>query len=136
MIKPEGSKNRIILMLLCALFASHPLLAQKKNRNTVEVGVATINITPEGPILLAGYGERKSESLGVLQPLYAKALAFGSDAEKPSVLITVDLIGIQLYMTQEVGRRLKEKIGLDPAQFAICATHTPTGPEIGNLIAG
>ncbi len=104
------------------------------SKGTVQVGVAEIDITPEGPILLAGYGERKSESEGVLQPLRAKALAFGSDAQGPSILVTVDLIGIQYYMTKEVAKRLSKKIGVDPSRFVICASHTHSGPEIGNLL--
>jgi hypothetical protein len=103
-------------------------------KGTMLVGTAVIDITPEGPILLAGYGGRKSESEGVLQPLRAKALAFGSDSEGPSILITVDLIGIQYYMTKEVARRLSDKIGVDPSRFVISASHTHTGPEIGNLL--
>ena len=108
--------------------------AQKKSSSLMQVGVASVDITPQGQILLAGYGERKSESEGVLQPLYAKALAFGSDAQQPAILITVDLIGIQWYMTKEVAVRLSKKAGINPANFAICATHTHSGPEIGNLI--
>lgn len=104
------------------------------SKGTIQVGVAEIDITPEGPILLAGYGGRKSESEGVLQPLRAKALAFGSDAQGPSILVTVDLIGIQYYMTKEVARRLSNKIGIDPSRFVISAAHTHTGPEIGNLL--
>lgn len=120
----------VFAVMICAVTVH----AQKKSGATMQVGVASIDITPQGPILLAGYGERKSESEGVLQPLYAKALAFGSDAQGPSVLITVDLIGIQWYMTKEVGARLAKKAGIDPARFVICATHTHSGPEIGNLI--
>lgn len=104
------------------------------SNGTIQVGVAEIDITPEGPILLAGYGERKSESEGVLQPLRAKALAFGSDAQGTSILVTVDLIGIQYYMTKKVAERLSKKIGVDPSRFVICAAHTHSGPEIGNLL--
>lgn len=128
--------GRVILfsIFFCTCLNTSSVFAQKKNSGNIDVGVATIDITPEGPILLAGYGERKSESEGVLQPLYAKAMAIGNDKQKPSVLITVDLIGIQLYMTNEVAKRLQTKAGIDPAQFAIAAAHTHSGPEIGNLI--
>ena len=39
------------------------------------VGTGRVDITPEGPIWLAGYGDRKKPSEGVEQHLFAKALA-------------------------------------------------------------
>jgi len=102
---------------------------------TMDVGVARIDITPEGPIRLAGYAARKkTESEGVLQKLEAKALAFGSDAQHPSILITVDLVGIPGHITTTLAERLSTKIGIDPAQLVICASHTHGGPEVGNLL--
>jgi hypothetical protein len=101
----------------------------------MEVGVARIDITPEGPIRLAGYGIRKkTESEGVLQRLSAKALAFGSDAQGLSILITVDLVGIPGHITTKLAERLSDKIGIDPAQLVIFASHTHSGPEVGNLL--
>ena len=105
-----------------------------KARQPVNTGIAVTDITPTGPILLAGYGERKTESTGVLQPLYAKAIAFGNSARELSVLVTVDLIGIQWYMTKQVAESLAAKTGMQPDRFVICASHTHSGPEIGNLI--
>jgi hypothetical protein len=101
----------------------------------MEVGVARIDITPEGPIRLAGYGARKkTESEGVLQPLAAKALAFGSDSQGASILITVDLLGIPANITHQLTERLSTKIGIDASRLLICASHTHGGPEIGNTL--
>lgn len=101
----------------------------------MEVGVARVDITPEGPIRLAGYGNRnKTESEGVIHRLGAKALAFGSDAQGTSILITVDLIGIPGHITAKLAEQLSKKIGIDPAQLAIFASHTHGGPEVGHLL--
>jgi hypothetical protein len=100
----------------------------------IEVGVARVDITPEGPIRLAGYGSRDTESEGVLQRLEAKALAFGSDDQGPSVFITVDLIGIPGHITAELRDRLAGNAGINPAHVIISSSHTHTGPEIGNLL--
>lgn len=105
------------------------------NGGTIEVGVARIDITPEGPIRLAGYGNRsKSESDGIIQRLEAKAMAFGSDADHPSVLVTVDLVGITESITSKLRAELLKNAGINPAQVVICASHTHGGPEIGNLL--
>jgi hypothetical protein len=126
----------VLVLVLSNLLSAQLLFAQKNkvSKKAIQVGVARIDITPEGPILLAGYGDRKSESEGILQPLFAKALAFGSDAQGVSVLITMDLIGVQWYMTKQLAENLSKKTGLSPSQFVICASHTHSGPEIGNLI--
>jgi hypothetical protein len=118
-----------ILLLFCTT-----VFAQKKG-GTLDVGVAKIDITPYGPIRLSGYlreGARKQESEGALQQLWAKAIAIGSDAQHPSVIITLDLAGIQAYMRTEVGRRLSRQTRFDPTHLAICASHTHSGPDMGN----
>ena len=102
---------------------------------TMEVGVAHVDITPEKPIRLAGYAVRsKSESEGVLHKLSAKALAFGSDTQNPSIIITVDLVGIPYRITKKLTEELSKKVGIEPAHLVICASHTHGGPEVGTLI--
>jgi len=89
---------------------------------TLPVGVARVDITPEEPVRLSGYGGRRAESEGVAQRLWAKALAFGDAA--PALLITVDNCGIPDAMRAELLRRLK----LPSEQVAISFSHTHCGP--------
>jgi hypothetical protein len=99
----------------------------------VPVGVSTIDITPEEPIRLTGYGNRSAPTADIRQRLMAKALAFGDAAGRPSVLITSDLIGVPRHVSDEVARRL-EPAGIRREHLAVSATHTHTGPMIsGNL---
>ncbi len=92
------------------------------------VGVARVDITPDYPVRLAGYAVRKSESNGVAQHLFAKALAIGSDKEKPAVLITVDNCGVPSNVRDEVVRRLVKARHLRAERIAICSTHTHSAP--------
>jgi hypothetical protein len=127
----------MLLGILVCLAFGNMALAQGNRRKaiTMEVGVARTDITPEVPIRLAGYAVRaKTEAVGVLQRLSAKALALGSDQQHPTVLITVDLVGIPWRITKQVSDFLSQKMGIDPAQIAICASHTHGGPEVGTLI--
>ncbi|HEY5913235.1 MAG TPA: neutral/alkaline non-lysosomal ceramidase N-terminal domain-containing protein [Verrucomicrobiae bacterium] len=93
-----------------------------------QVGVARIDITPDYPVRLAGYAVRKTESEGVAQHLYAKALAFGSDKEKPAILITVDNCGVPVNVRDEVVRRLRAGAHLKAERITICSTHTHSAP--------
>ncbi|MCC2599909.1 hypothetical protein [Sphingobacterium sp. FBM7-1] len=103
--------------------------------NMMEVGVARIDITPNTPVRLSGFGAReKLETDRILHNLSAKALAFGADAENPSLFITVDLLGIQWRITEQLVRKLGASTGVKPEQIVVSASHTHGGPEIGNLI--
>jgi hypothetical protein len=93
------------------------------------VGVARIDVTPDYPVRLTGYSARKTESEGVTQRLWAKALAIGSDRERPAILITVDNCGVPTNVRDEVVQRLhgKRRI-INPDRVAICSTHTHSAP--------
>ncbi len=94
------------------------------------VGVAAVDITPNYPIRLNGFGHRRTESEGVTQPIWAKAIAIGADAERPFVLITIDNLGICLPMVEEVAHRLKQKAGIERQRLAVTFTHTHTAPKV------
>lgn len=130
--------NYFYLLLFSFLIIMETSCNQAINTNrtgTMDIGVAQIDITPETPIRLAGFAARtKSESEKVLHNLSAKAIAFGSDAQQPSILITVDLIGIQWRVTNELVNRLSANLGIKPEQIVVCASHTHGSPEVGNLI--
>ena len=110
----------VLLLFPAVLAAAEP---------TVPLGAAKVDVTPDGPIRLTGYASRKTESEGVEQRLWAKALAIGADAgEGPAVLVVVDNCGVPANLTAEVSARLKTKAGLTPARLVICSTHTHAGP--------
>src|SRR2546429_7183866 len=95
-----------------------------------QVGVAKIDVTPQYPIRLTGYAVRKTESEGVAQHLWAKALAIGSDGERPAILITVDNCGVPANVRDEVVARLKKVRRIVAERVAICSSHTHTGPML------
>src|SRR4051812_38278846 len=80
--------------------------AEAQEAKTIPIGVGRIDITPDTPIRMTGYAGRKTESEGVEQRLWAKALAWGSDAEGPAVLITVDTLGVPGSMTDALAEQL------------------------------
>ena len=96
-------------------------------------GVAAIDITPEEPIRLTGYGNRSSPAGVVAQRLFAKAMAFGGDGERPAVLITTDVIGMSSRVTEELAKRLAPA-GIERGHLAITSTHTHTGPSLAPVL--
>ena len=124
--------------MIAPLFASIALLstiafAEGPPQREVPVGVAHVDITPDGPIRLTGYGNRRTESEGVTQRLRAKALAIGGDeGQGPAVLITVDNLGVPETIVAEVARRLGASSGMPRERLAVSSSHTHGGPALNN----
>jgi hypothetical protein len=94
----------------------------------IPVGVAKVDITPEYPVRLSGYGSRRTESEGVAQRLWAKALAIGDRQHGgPAVLITVENCGVPGSMADEVCQRLESQ-GLRREQVVVSSSHSHTAP--------
>ncbi|MEN6450308.1 MAG: neutral/alkaline non-lysosomal ceramidase N-terminal domain-containing protein [Thermoguttaceae bacterium] len=94
-------------------------------------GVGRTIITPKTPMRLAGFAARTHASDGVLQDLWAKAVAIDDGHGGRIVIVTADLIGIPRKIADEVASRLKQRHGLDRSQVLFNASHTHCGPEIG-----
>ncbi|MEX0613054.1 MAG: neutral/alkaline non-lysosomal ceramidase N-terminal domain-containing protein [Pirellulales bacterium] len=105
-------------------------VAAEQAAETYLVGVAAVDITPDYPVRLNGFGHRRTEFEGVTQRIWAKAIAIGADDERPLVLVTMDNLGVRLPMVEEVARRLNEKAAIERARLAVTFTHTHTAPKV------
>src|SRR2546423_4949253 len=101
---------------------------------TYSVGVARVNVTPGYPIRLSGYGDRRTPSEGVAQQIWAKALAIGTDQEKPVIWITLDNCGLSAKICDDVAGRVRAKAGIPRERMAFCSTHTHTGPCLTGVL--
>jgi putative membrane-bound dehydrogenase-like protein len=95
------------------------------------VGVAKLDITPDYPVRLNGFGGRREESEGITQSIWAKALAISAtEQSQPLVLVTLDSLGIRWNMVEEVAARLERQVGLPREQLAVTFTHSHTTPKV------
>ena len=108
-------------------------VVEAKENTTYQVGVAAVDVTPEYPIRLRGYSGRSTESEGIVQRLWAKALVIQSPQRAPALLITLDNCLVPAYLRNELASRLQQRIGLEPDRFAITATHTHSGPMLARM---
>ncbi len=95
---------------------------------SVRAGAARVDITPEGPIRMAGYSARRTESEGVEQRLWAKALAIDGGTTGPAVLLSVENCEVPGWVTEEVASRLRKKAAVSRERFVLCSTHTHSAP--------
>lgn len=120
--------------LLAKVALGATVLLAEEAPPTVLAGVSRIDITPELPIRLSGYQSRQTEATRAETRLFARALALGSDAQGPAVLLTVELIGIGEPTSEAVAAALREKHGLRRERLAIAAIHTHTGPALADVL--
>jgi hypothetical protein len=80
--------------------------AESATTSPWKAGAAVVDITPDGPMWLAGYGGRKRPSDGVAQRLFAKALALEDGAGAQMVFVTLDLIHVPRALREGVERAL------------------------------
>jgi len=116
-------------------FCASEVTAQKIEPETYQIGVAQIDITPDYPIRLSGFGFRRTESEGVTQRIWAKALAIEDKSGKPVVLITVDNCGVPAHLVNELASRLEKKAGLQRDHLSVTASHTHTAPMLKGMLA-
>jgi putative membrane-bound dehydrogenase-like protein len=117
------AKSILLLLLLPSL-----MVAQSAAVTPIAVGLAKIDITPTYPIRLAGFGGRRTESEGVTQKIWAKALVIGQD--QPVLLLALDACGVSHDYVEKLAQQLGEKIHLPRERIAVTVTHTHTAPLI------
>lgn len=120
----------VICLAVSQLLASTIYEPAQAEDGFYSVGVAKKDITPDYPIRLNGFGFRRDESEGVTQPIWAKALAIGTDQQGPLVLITLDNLGVREKLVDEVARRLKERSGIERSRVAVTFSHSHTAPKV------
>ncbi len=94
------------------------------------IGVSRVDITPDYPIRLSGFGFRRAESEGVTQKIWAKALAIRWADDVPVVLLAIDNLGVRSTMVDEVFRRLAPKYHIPRANIALTYSHSHTAPKV------
>ena len=92
-----------------------------------KIGIASIDITPQHPVWLTGYGNRDHRSEGVYQSLTAGAISIAGETDEVLIL-TTDLIGYDLAYAAAAKNRIAESTGLLPRQVVLTATHTHCAP--------
>src|SRR5256714_7439428 len=116
---------RPYLSVFVAALSLFALMAARTNAAdaSFQVGVAKVDITPTYPIRLCGYAARKTESEGVEQHLFAKAIAIG-EGGNVAVLVTVDNTAVPAAVIDEVAHRLESKAHLARERLVVCSSHT------------
>ncbi len=125
------------LILLSALLLVHaqsekprPISVAPHVPATWKAGLASVVVTPETFIWMAGYAARSKPAEGKAQDLYAKALVLEDEAGTRQVIVTLDLIGVPKGLRRRIAARIEETHGIPSASLLVNASHTHSGPEL------
>src|SRR5437870_9352925 len=113
------------LFVLVSLFA----LGATGRSQELQAGAAKADMTPPVGYAMWGYGARHdSPSVGVLDPLLARALVLGVGNEKIA-LVSLDLgRAPPRQSTQAIRAKVKDAVGIE--HMFLCASHTHHGPVL------
>lgn len=110
----------------------HP--ERRSSVGLVQAGLAKVDITPEEPIRLSGYGAREEESRGIGRRTWVRALALGRDAKGPALILSVEVVGIPEGLRNRVARRLADRTALTRSAVTVTATHTHAAPHLKGVL--
>lgn len=94
----------------------------------LKAGFARVDITPPFGVSVSGYFEPRYGE-GILDPLYATAVAF-DDGEKRAVVMSVDVIGFAQTLMSVIRPKVAKAIGTESEGVFIACTHTHVGPGL------
>ena len=122
---PFGKPLRALLVPLIAfLFPLAISAAEQSTVSTFLAAAAEVNITPEIGVRLTGPGE---PSTGVADELFARVLVL-SDRRQPVVIVTADLVGVEIAYAEAVGKAIEKKTGIPHGRVMFNCSHTHSGP--------
>ena len=98
-----------------------------------QAGAASVLITPDEPVWMAGYAFRDKPSASIRQPIHAKALAL-RESGVISVLVTLDLVGIRRTMAEAIAVRVAERHKIPRQRILFNASHTHSAPLTGEAV--
>ncbi|SDM80295.1 Neutral/alkaline non-lysosomal ceramidase, N-terminal [Daejeonella rubra] len=119
----------IIISVQIILLSERPA-AQENSHSGWKAGVASVVITPEESLWMAGFAHRTKPSDGKLHELWAKALVIEDASGKQALLITTDLSGIPKSISDSIRNQLEKRFKFSRSQIIFNTSHTHSGPVL------
>ena len=123
-----GLPDLLVRAAIPTVLAKARRVVSTERESLVPVGAAVVDVTPDYPVRLTGYGNRLKEAETAAVRIHARALAIGAADNLHALLLTVDNCGVPLEMTEEVYRRIAAKVNVTRERFAISSTHSHSAP--------
>ena len=127
---------RCLLLILLLFVPCLPLSAQDARAPTWQAGLARVSITPTHLMWMSGYGARDKPAEGRVHDLWAKALVLQDAKGQRCVLVSLDLVGIDRVLAEEICADIGKRTGIPRDGIMLAVSHTHCGPVVGrNLLS-
>jgi len=93
----------------------------------LKASAAAIELAPPVGEPMYGYIARTEPSVGIHDPLFARAIVF-DDGNSRAAIISCDLLALEVETAAEIRRRIELSLGIPASSVIICCTHTHSGP--------
>lgn len=97
-------------------------------------GAASADISPTESAFLFGYPFVKRYSTGIHDPLLASAL-YLSDGKSSALFIACDICVVTRQVTTHIRDAISKQTGIAPGNILLSATHTHSGPIVGDYLS-
>jgi len=121
--------KRIIAIVMVLIISFTIAVCAAANEGTLRAGTARIDITPNKPVKMSGYGARTALSEAVHDPLSARVVAFENNGER-LVLVSSDLLGYYGGTAEHFRKVILSELELKPGELFLSAIHTHDGPTL------
>jgi len=109
------------------------LYAQADQPGPLRVGIATADITPEGPVWMRGFGGRNKPSEGVERNIVAQCIVFDNEQTRVA-LMALDLCALNYRQLQQL-RGAAAAAGIPEQHLMVNSSHSHYGPHLGSVEA-
>jgi hypothetical protein len=121
--------KRITAILIMLIISLSLCVCANAGEGKLHAGTAIIDITPDKPVKMSGYGARTALSEDVHDPLSVRVVAFENEGRR-LVLVSSDLLGFYGGTTEHFRKLLLSEFELKPGELFLSAIHTHDGPTL------
>lgn len=107
--------------------------AQDAQPGPLKVGIATADITPEGPVWMRGFGARDKPSDGIERNISAHCVVF-DNGQTRAALVALDICALNYRQLQKM-RSAAVAAGIPEHHLMVNSSHNHFGPHLGSVEA-
>ena len=126
---PVKRITAIVMVLIISFYLAVYPSGAAESESVLRAGTARIDITPEKPVKMAGYGARTALSEAIHDPLSARVVVFENDGKR-LVLVSSDLLGFYGGTAEHFRKVILSEFELKPGELFLSAIHTHDGPTL------
>ncbi len=131
-IRRTGFLNLTILLLVIASFSACNNRSSDSDINHLLCHISVADITPEEPVYLAGFANRKGTSESIHRPLLTQCIVLKSNQEQVCIIVN-DLMEVSPASIQKLIDAISGSTGFSGDHIFIHQTHTHSAPIMDEM---